>query len=116
MIFEIKDIYGNGSFKIHDDNGVFTFESTLARETCPCCDKIECALDCEQSKAESQESVEDVQQRLLFNLGLDVIESFTGALVVSLQEKGFSLEDENLKSAIKESVETVLDAIANNIS
>ncbi len=115
MEFKLDGIYGNGNISIEtSEDGSSVFTSTLERETCPCCTLPECALDCEASKTENKESVEDVQNRLLFNLGLDVIEAYTGALVVALREKGFNLEDENLKEAFKESIETTLDAIANN--
>lgn len=115
MKFELDGIYGDGNISIESsDDGSSVFTSTLERETCQCCTLPECALDCEASKTENKESVEDIQGRLLFNLGLDVIESYTGALVIALRDKGFNLEDENLKSAFKESIETTLDAIANN--
>lgn len=56
-------------------------------------------------------SAEDAQEIVIMNAQIDVVESYTLALVMSLRKHGVSLE--TLQKPLSEAILTVLDAIDN---
>lgn len=56
-------------------------------------------------------SAEDAQEIVIMNAQIDVVESYTLALVMSLRKHGISIE--TLQKPLEETVQTVLDAIDN---
>jgi hypothetical protein len=83
-----------------------TAESDLVRTTCPFCGDQLCIFDCDQSQAEG--SSEEVQARLEFNAGLDMLES----LILAHACEGVNVEDERYRNGIR----AVLDAMREQLN
>jgi len=111
MVFHVED---------GEDGAVAScWHTALERDTCPHCDNPNCNFECDESQVAFDDTSnpdameQEVVDRHKVNFALDVVESYTTALVASLEKGGWDTNEAAVKNMIAEAVETTVDAISN---